>query len=178
MRNGLFEQIGCAAEVYNHPRTSFVAQFVGGANILHGTVVSRKELDGGKQRLVFGHPGGMAAADYGLTKDIKPGETIHVAVREEHLLLQAVENDAADKPAGGGSSGGETVPVELRGLSAVITGKSFAGGLLRIRARLRGAESAEGGEISASRYGIDTPLAVGGTVRVSWLPENAIIVDC
>jgi spermidine/putrescine transport system ATP-binding protein len=177
MRNGLFEQIGSAAEVYNHPRTSFVAKFVGGANILRGTVVSRKELGGGKQRLVFEHPGGLAAADYSPQKNIEPGETIHVAVRAEHLLLQAAEHGAAAKPAGEFSSGGEAVPAELRGLSAAITGISFAGGLLRITAQLRGAESGEGGEISASRYGIDAPLALGDAVRVSWLPENAVIVD-
>ncbi|MDR2133463.1 MAG: ABC transporter ATP-binding protein [Treponema sp.] len=170
MRNGLFEQIGRAAEVYNHPRTSFVAKFVGGANVLRGTVVSRKEIDGGKQRLVFEHPGGLAAADCGLQKNIAPGETIHVAVRAEHLLLQAEEQDGGEFSSGGG-------PAAAGWLSAVITGKSFAGGLLRITARLRGAGSAAGDEISASRYGIDAPLAVGGAVRVSWLPENAIVVD-
>jgi spermidine/putrescine transport system ATP-binding protein len=34
MRNGLFEQIGSAQEIYNRPATSFVARFVGNANIL------------------------------------------------------------------------------------------------------------------------------------------------
>ena len=34
MRNGLFEQIGSAEEVYNRPATSYVARFVGNANIL------------------------------------------------------------------------------------------------------------------------------------------------
>jgi len=35
MRNGLFEQIGSAQEIYNNPATSFVARFVGSANVLH-----------------------------------------------------------------------------------------------------------------------------------------------
>jgi len=34
MRNGLFEQIGSAQEIYNNPATSFVARFVGSANVL------------------------------------------------------------------------------------------------------------------------------------------------
>ena len=34
MRNGLFEQIGSAQEIYNRPATSYVARFVGNANIL------------------------------------------------------------------------------------------------------------------------------------------------
>jgi len=34
MRNGLFEQIGPAQEIYNRPETSYVARFVGNANVL------------------------------------------------------------------------------------------------------------------------------------------------
>jgi spermidine/putrescine transport system ATP-binding protein len=35
MRNGVFEQIGSPAEIYNKPKTAYVARFVGGANILN-----------------------------------------------------------------------------------------------------------------------------------------------
>ncbi|MCL2006579.1 MAG: ABC transporter ATP-binding protein [Treponema sp.] len=34
MRNGVFEQIGTATEIYNKPETSYVARFVGDANII------------------------------------------------------------------------------------------------------------------------------------------------
>jgi spermidine/putrescine transport system ATP-binding protein len=42
MRNGRFEQIGRPVEIYDRPRTSFVARFVGNANIvrLSGTVLA------------------------------------------------------------------------------------------------------------------------------------------
>jgi len=36
MRNGLFEQIGFAQDIYSHPATSYVARFVGNANVLKG----------------------------------------------------------------------------------------------------------------------------------------------
>ena len=36
MRNGLFEQIGSAEEIYARPATSYVARFVGNANVLNG----------------------------------------------------------------------------------------------------------------------------------------------
>ena len=36
MRGGLFEQIGSASEIYDAPRTSYVARFVGNANIITG----------------------------------------------------------------------------------------------------------------------------------------------
>ena len=34
MRNGIFEQIGSAKEIYSHPSTSYVARFVGNANVI------------------------------------------------------------------------------------------------------------------------------------------------
>jgi spermidine/putrescine transport system ATP-binding protein len=36
MRDGAFEQLGPPEEIYNYPRTSFVARFVGNANIVRG----------------------------------------------------------------------------------------------------------------------------------------------
>jgi len=35
MKDGRFVQIGTAHEIYDHPRTAFVARFVGNANIIH-----------------------------------------------------------------------------------------------------------------------------------------------
>ena len=183
MRNGVFEQIGSAADIYNRPKTAFVARFVGGANIFSGRVVFLEAangvnaVDNGKQRLVFEHTAGRAALEYfpGGEADavpgggIQPGAHIHVAVREEHLILA---------PAGNGAEG----------LAAVVTGKSFAGGLLRITARLKngglqsdnpqsGNGSENGGEISASRQGFDAPLEIGDEVAAHWLPANAVLVD-
>ena len=39
MNKGTFEQIGTPDEIYNHPKTSYVATFVGNANILKGELV-------------------------------------------------------------------------------------------------------------------------------------------
>ena len=133
IRNGVFEQIGSAAEVYQRPRTVFVAKFVGNANLIHC--------------------GG--------------GECI--AVREENIILA---------PAGGEGA----LPSETPGLAAVVTGKSFAGGLLRISVRLKEPEPASvqdgtcGAEIYASIQGIEAPFEEGDDVLVSWLPANAVTV--
>jgi putative spermidine/putrescine transport system ATP-binding protein len=40
MENGKIRQVGTSREVYNHPRTPFVARFIGGRNILSGEVVA------------------------------------------------------------------------------------------------------------------------------------------
>jgi spermidine/putrescine transport system ATP-binding protein len=158
MRDGLFEQMGPATEIYDRPKTRLVARFVGGANILRG-VARAVESDGpgrSEPPLLFEHPAGwgLVANPGGL---VKPGEGLTIAVRSEYLSLRsAAAGSALD-----------------RELAAVISDKSFAGGQLRITATLRNGE-----EIIASRHGIDSPLIAGEEVRVSWAaPEHAVIVD-
>ncbi|MDR3161664.1 MAG: TOBE domain-containing protein, partial [Spirochaetaceae bacterium] len=151
------------AEVYDHPKTSFVARFVGNANILRGRVVSRRPGGAGKEILTFEHPagrGGVAVSSGGP----RDGEEIAVAVRSEYIDLEPA--GAGFQPAADGSPG------EFEGLEARITGKSFAAGQLRITAALRG-----GGEVTASRHGIDSQLEIGQTLRVGWPPDRAVPVD-
>jgi spermidine/putrescine transport system ATP-binding protein len=175
MRNGIFEQTGTPADIYNHPKTGFVAKFVGGANVLAGTLASC----GG--RMFFTHNAGRVAfsnetiakamSGTGMTDNgAAPGNAhLHLAIREEHIILSP-RTCAADGHA-----------ANNEGLAATVTGKTFAGGLLRITARLHAVggsdDSSDGNEISASRQGIDAPLEVGDPVTVSWLPANAIIVE-
>jgi spermidine/putrescine transport system ATP-binding protein len=162
MREGRFEQIGSAAEVYDRPKTSFVARFVGNANILQGTVVPEAATAGTAEgtaagTLVLAHAAGrVRALNRGAAAG--SGEKLTIAVRAEHLILE---------PRLPGDSEGAW------GLAAKVTGKSFAGGQLRITL-----EPAGGGELVASRLGIDSPLAVGEQVRARWAdPAQAVIVD-
>ena len=69
MNHGRVEQVGTPAEVYEHPRSEFVADFIGSTNLLPGVVRDYKgdlpvvELDGGA-RLTVPHdrPLGIGAA--------------------------------------------------------------------------------------------------------------------
>jgi spermidine/putrescine transport system ATP-binding protein len=58
-------------------------------------------------------------------------------------------------------------------LTGRVTGKSFAGGQLRITASLGNGE-----ELIASRHGIDSPLSAGVAVRITWAnAAQAVLVD-
>ncbi|GHV30684.1 spermidine/putrescine import ATP-binding protein PotA [Spirochaetia bacterium] len=163
MRDGRFEQAGSAPEVYDRPKTSYVAQFVGSANILKGTVASGT-AGAEREILVLEHPAGRVRVQ-NRGKPIEPGEKLTVAVRSEYLVLEPWSKN------------------EGEGLEARITEKSFAGGQLRITAVLAGGEEAvkETGvreTLVASRHGIDSPLEAGAPVRVNWTdPAQAVIVD-
>ena len=54
MNNGYLEQVGTPEEVYNHPQTKFVADFIGESNIIEGYIehMTRRFL----KDLIIGHP--------------------------------------------------------------------------------------------------------------------------
>ncbi|MDR1421151.1 MAG: ABC transporter ATP-binding protein [Treponema sp.] len=168
MRDGRFEQTGSAALVYERPETSYVARFVGGANVLSGTVLDAEpenSPEGGSQGgragiLRFEHSGGHGRASWDSAGSAPPPGRVTVVIRGEYLDLS---------PEDGTASGGG----EEDGLAGVILGRSFAGGQLRVMVRLDG----QGEEISANRLGFDFPLKDGERVRVKWKAEHAIVVD-
>lgn len=147
MREGRFEQIGTPEQVYDLPLTSYVAKFVGSANILSGTVT---EVD--EHHVTFLCKGVTVCAAR-RNAQISIGQTVTIAVRSEKINL---------KPQGSGNTG----------LHAVVTEKSFTGGVLHIIVTLD-----DGSELVSSRHGIDSPLAGGDSVVVSWESESAVLVD-
>ena len=88
-----------------------------------------------------------------------PGVTI--AVRSEHIDFTPIDQPA-DSTRRGGFPGG---------ITAVVTDKTFTGGMLRVTAKLEA-----GVEVVASRHGIDSELKIGQPVSVGWSPEYAVIV--
>ena len=56
MNGGKIEQIGTPEEIYRHPRTLFVADFVGNANIIKGQANGGRAADG---TIAFTAPGGI-----------------------------------------------------------------------------------------------------------------------
>ncbi len=80
MRDGEIEQIGPPREVYERPRTEFVASFLGVSNFFDGKVAARNggecSVDLGFGRAVLDHNGA-------------PGEAVRFAVRPEKIALGA-----------------------------------------------------------------------------------------
>jgi spermidine/putrescine ABC transporter ATP-binding subunit len=89
MEGGRIVQVGTPAEIYEHPRSRFVSDFIGVSNFLPGRVVG---VDGA--RLVVELPGPLrvraAAGDA-----FAPGDAVEIAVRPEKIRL-AVEPGPAD----------------------------------------------------------------------------------
>jgi putative spermidine/putrescine transport system ATP-binding protein len=108
MNEGRIEQIGTPFEIYNFPRTRFVASFVGTLNILRGRVVDpvrgRIAVDGQEIHTARG------------IADAQAGEIRSVALRPEAV---SVQSDGANS------------------LHGTIEEVSFLGAVVRIRLRLK-----------------------------------------
>lgn len=117
MHEGILEQLGTPNEVYYQPQTSYVADFVGNANILHKNgetfairsenilmngeavctqeaVVVEKSFAGGQLRILFGLPDGqtLTASRYGIDNDLQPGQQVRIGWEEPHAV-KVIDND-------------------------------------------------------------------------------------
>ena len=185
MRDGRIEQIGTPDEIYNHPKTSYVATFVGNANILHGVAESIQGENaivkiGNDRVIVKLETSQQGTEDTGGKQYLSAGERVTLAVRSENILLQETavigdtgtdHRDAVDISVADGSLDAHNKN-SVSGLQATVTEKNFAGGQLRVTLKL-----SDGTQLIASRYGIDASVAEGQTVRCSFLPADAVLVD-
>lgn len=121
MHEGVLEQLGTPNEVYYQPRTSYVADFVGNANILHlgsetlairtenilmngeeGCVheasVVEKSFAGGQLRILFRLPDGqlLTASRYGIDHDLQPGQTVKIGWDAKNAV-KVIDNDEDEK---------------------------------------------------------------------------------
>lgn len=77
MCNGVLEQIGSPSEIYEHPKSKFVADFIGESNILEAYI---EEIQGDKLTAVL-ESGTITA----YAENIVPEEMIYISVRPEKL---------------------------------------------------------------------------------------------
>jgi iron(III) transport system ATP-binding protein len=81
MYRGRVMQVGTPRQLYTRPESAFVAEFIGGTNLLPGTLDERGDL------LTVRTPVGLIRAVNG-AKDIALGDLVFCSVRPESLRLQ------------------------------------------------------------------------------------------
>jgi spermidine/putrescine transport system ATP-binding protein len=155
MQQGRVAQLGTPAQVYEEPRTAFVADFIGEANFFEGTVDG-----GGDDRGVV-----VLQSDgrrWRIPNDPRwaRGEEVRIAVRPEwHDLFLP----------------GEAPPAE-NALSGTITEIVFLGETLHVVVDIGGGTLAR---VALRNEGIlQNPLRwqVGQAVEVAWLPQDAQVL--
>jgi putative spermidine/putrescine transport system ATP-binding protein len=147
MTDGRVAQVGTPQDIYQAPRSLFVARFLGESNVLHGDVASC----GDGQAVVTLRNGQRVGGTF--TEPLVAGSPAVVVIRPENLMVGA---DASDE----------------HGIEVSIEEASFLGESVRARGTFATSEPctlmidpAEAAE-----------LAVGATRRVRWDPSNAVVL--
>jgi spermidine/putrescine transport system ATP-binding protein len=155
MNGGRIEQLGAPEELYERPRTRFVADFIGTTNLLAGTVGS---VAGGEAVIALAGAGRCIVPAGSLAS----GNRVEIAVRPEALALVMVPADGADGADGGAGSW-------LRG---TVEQSAYLGTSVNYQVRTEG-----GQRVVASVPHTQGRLAAGTAVVVRWHSEDALILE-
>ncbi|HEX3881299.1 MAG TPA: ABC transporter ATP-binding protein [Stellaceae bacterium] len=99
MNVGSIEQIGTPVDIYNRPKTRFVADFVGSANLIAGKVAS----GAGTGPVSFDATGGLSFKAW--AAHAPHGNETHVAIRTAYIDLAKTANGAATGAATDAANG-------------------------------------------------------------------------
>ena len=151
MRDGRLVQIGTPRELYDQPRTRFVADFLGCRNFLSATVDAQIDCgfvyNAGGQRLVQARDG----------QDRSPGQAVCIAVRPEKIKL------SLEKP-----------PDSVNAVAASVDDISFVGSNFQVQ--LRTALGPIG--LTVPVWGCPLQPVPGLAVWASWEPNaSSVVID-
>jgi spermidine/putrescine transport system ATP-binding protein len=154
MNQGRIEQMGPPTELYENPRTTFVANFLGQSNLLTGRVTARSGADAvvelhGRR---IGLPAGRVHSD---------GDKVHVGVRPEKMQITLASDETA--AAQGHNS-----------LEGVILDASFIGVSTQYLVRLPWEQEVS---VFAQNIKRDERLVDGAPVLLHWDPTHTFALD-
>ncbi|NEC21903.1 ABC transporter ATP-binding protein [Streptomyces parvus] len=157
MNGGRVEQLGAPADLYENPRTTFVANFLGTSNLIEGEIVSTGDdlvvaAGGGKLTL----PRERCSAS-----STSSGGRLLLGIRPEKISL-AHADDADSIPAGRNRVTGRITDSSFIGVSTQYVVESPAGTALQVY------------EQNIER---DTRLAPGAEVVLHWNPAHTFGLD-
>lgn len=146
MKAGQIEQLAAPVEIYNRPRTRFVADFIGDTNLLSGTVVGGHIVVDGAKIPLHG------------TAEVIAGEKAYLSIRPEMVTVHT-----------GAKAPGDGARPSLEGK---VEETIFMGSLWKTIVRLPGGSRIVASEPPSS-HGY---IAPGTAVSVVWDAERAVLL--
>jgi putative spermidine/putrescine transport system ATP-binding protein len=157
MDTGQIDQAASATTIFNHPTTPYVARFMGGQNVLTGTVV---EETGSwlhvrtPEGVTFDVPAGLPAP--------AQGGTVSAAIRRDRITLR--KRDSADAA---------TLPPNA--VPGLVEATEYQGSYIKVTINA-GMTHAFVANVSDAAYAAERVLA-GDTVLASWRPEDVHVLS-
>ncbi|MBA2521042.1 MAG: ABC transporter ATP-binding protein, partial [Chloroflexia bacterium] len=160
MRGGVLQQIGPPEEIYRRPRNAWVADFVGVANLVLGTVTERTDGVVSVDTAV-GCLRGEAQAE------VATGAEVFVSIRPESLRLLPAAG-AESTGAGAGAPTGEGAENRLSG---VVEDRSYLGNLVDFRVRIAPDVVVRVQAAPSSDYDVADQVELSCTVEQTWIVQ-------
>jgi len=153
MNTGMIQQVGSPVEIYEYPRSRFVADFIGAANMFEGCVTA-------------GQPGHVTTScpelEHDLTiahgEPVPQGSPVTIMVRPEKMAV------SRDKPAEG-----------LNWARGVIADIAYLGDVSTYHVRLDSGRKVQVLQTNL-RHTDQQPLTWDDTVYLGWHPANALVL--
>ncbi len=157
MRFGRIEQLGPPEELYERPRTDFVAGFLGVSNLLDGQVTER-----GEPFSAVRLPDGTALR--APTSSLNGNAAVRVGVRPEKLRVLALGDGTAAADDGLNALDGTILDASYIGVSTQYLVETASGQKLTVYAQ------------NIETSGAAEALANGQPVRLTWRPEHTFVI--
>lgn len=155
MDQGRLVQVAAPGELYEQPKTRFIAEFVGDVNILEGRVAGREE---GLWRVASPAAAGALAID-DPDEVLQTGQPVAIAVRPEKMRIHH-----GPAPAGlANAIEGEVWDIGYLGDWTVYRVKLASGAVLRVSSA------------NASRF-VEHPITWEEPVHLTFAPDAAVIL--
>ncbi len=154
MDNARVAQLGTPAEIYENPRTAFVAKFIGESNFFDG----RARQSGGQWQLEWAYGGGARLPAHPALRD---GKTVRIAVRPEWMDVWRSD----EVPAGENALGGTIDDVIYLGETMHVLVRVPHVGTVTVAVRNEG------------QLIKPLPWKRGDRAAVAWLPEDCQILE-
>jgi spermidine/putrescine transport system ATP-binding protein len=135
MNDGRVQQIGSPQEIFRHPMNRLVAEFIGGNNILSGTIVETK-ADLVKVHTLLGDVWAAASPEIGTSG------AVLVVVAADRIELDSAPRDQ------GNEISARVITVEFVGATVTVFLETDGGGELRVQRPLH---EMEGGKLKVGR---------------------------
>lgn len=151
MEAGRLVQVGSPREIYERPRTRFVAGFIGDVNLMEGTLLSR---EAGLWRIASAATPTPLAVAVGSGPDLPPGQAVCVAVRPERIAVG---------------------PGEANALEGRLAEVRYRGDRLDCRVTLSDGTAIRTVRMHAGPDGAGS-VALGQTIRLGFAPDAAVVL--
>jgi ABC-type Fe3+/spermidine/putrescine transport system ATPase subunit len=158
MRDGHLEQLGTPRQVYETPRSRFVADFIGVSNFFQGTV-AQEHQGCCMVRTASGMPVWLKPPP---ERQVRQGETLHLALRPERVRMLPPPAD---------------ITVSRNTHVATITHVVYLGGMTHYYTRT---EYREDFIVYVQNHGTansQPAFTRGETVALSWQPEHVLLLE-